>query len=331
MTDLVPGGGPFRAREVLRVLFSLALAAGMWVFVADEEGTEILVSAPLELRNVPPGLEVVSQSEQAVDIRLRGSSGLLRDAPLEDLRAGLDLTGELPGERTWFLGTEAVEAPSGVEVMRVDPSQVVLWLDRTVTNEVRVSPRVLGQPATGFEIHQVVIEPQELTVEGPETLLRDMEAITTEPISAQGLRETYAQRLQIELDPALRPSLRRVDVRLLIGEERETRELRLPVRPAVSEETGNNCDVLAPEVGATVLVPRSLTDALDAAETEIGYAEVDCSGLEAGSHQVVPAVVFVAISGPGLAVAALDPETVTVVVAPGEEAPPESGAAPGDR
>ena len=110
----------------------------------------------------------------------------MRDAPLQGLRARLDLTGEAPGERTWFLGTEAVEAPSGVQVMRVDPSQVILRLDRTLTSTVRVSPRVLGQPATGFEIHNVVIEPLELAVEGPESLLRDTAQITTEPIFRGG-------------------------------------------------------------------------------------------------------------------------------------------------
>lgn len=306
-------------------MVALVLSFGLWFFVGDEEGAEILASAPLELRHVPPGLEVVSQSVQQVDVRLRGASGLLRDAPLQGLSVHVDLTDEEPGERTWFLGTGDVELPPGVQVMRVDPSQVVLRLDRTVTTTVRVSPRVLGRPATGFEIHRIAIEPRELAVEGPESLLRDLEQITTEPISAQGLRETYSQRLQIELDPALRPSVRRVDVRLHIGEEREARELRLGVRRAASEPEEPPCDIEVEEIGATVRIPKSLLSTVTA---ETLFAEISCLGFAEGVHEALPRLAPAAADDASLAVVAFDPDTVTVVVgSPGETpAAPPRGA-----
>lgn len=313
----VPGARRFGAGEVSRVLFSVVFAVGLWVFVADEESTEILATASIELRNIPTGFEVVTQSAQSVDIRLRGSSSLLRDAPLDDLRAWVDLSGELPGERTWFLDAASVEAPSGVEVMRVQPSEVELQLDRTVSRTIRVSPRILGEPATGFEIHRIEIEPSELTVEGPESLFEEVEVIFTDPISAEGLREPYAQQLQIELEEALRPSLRQVDVRLVIGEEREARELLFPVRAAPSGDEAPACDVVTSELAATVLVPRSLIEAADAAENGIGFAEVRCEGLEAGVHELVPEAVFepfAPFAVPGLEVAAFDPAAVTVIV-----------------
>ena len=310
------GAGRFRPVEMLRAMLALGLAFGLWFFVADERGAEVLVSTPLELLNVPPGLEVVDQSVQEVDVRLRGASGLLRDAPLQGLRARLDLTGEDAGERTWFLGAEAVEAPSGVQVMRVDPSQVLLRLDRTLTSTVRVSPRVLGQPATGFEIHNVVIDPLELAVEGPESLLRDMEQLTTEPISAQGLRETFSQRLQIELDPALRPSVRRVDVRLEIGEAREARELRLAVWLAPGESDEPACQPNITEVTATVRVPRSMLGQVD--ESNL-FAVVACAGLETGIYELVPRLLFPEAPDAPIAAVSFDPETVTTVVGSPEE------------
>ena len=316
MSKSVTGPGPFRAVEVLRVIVALGLAFGLWFFVADEQGAEVLVSTPLELINVPSGLEVVDQSVQEVDVRLRGASGLLRDAPLQGLRARLDLTGEAPGERTWFLGTEAVEAPSGVQVMRVDPSQVLLRLDRTLTSTVRVSPRVLGQPATGFEIHNVEIDPLELAVEGPESLLLDTAQITTEPISAQGLRETYGQRLQIELDPALRPSVRRVDVRLVIGEAREPRELRLAVWLAPGETAELACQPSISEIAATVRIPRSMLGQVN--ESNL-FAVVSCAGLETGIYELVPELLFPEAPDAAIGTVSFDPETVPTVVGSPEE------------
>ena len=316
MSKFVGGSGSFRAVEMLRAIVALGLAFGLWFFVADEEGSEVLVSAPLELVNVPAGLEVVDQSVQEVDVRLRGASGLLLDAPLQGLRARLDLTGEAPGERTWFLGAEAVEAPSGVQVMRVDPPQVLLRLDRTLTSTVRVSPRVLGQPATGFEIHGVVIEPLELAVEGPESLLRDTAQITTEPISAQGLRETFAQRLQIQLDPALRPSVRHVDVRLDIGEAREPRELRLAVWLTPGEPDGPACQPALNEIVANVRIPRSLLSQVN--ESNL-FAVVSCAGLQDGIYELVPELLFPEAPAAPIGLVSFDPETVTTVVGSPEE------------
>ena len=316
MNQSAAGPGPFRPVEMFRAILALGLAFGLWFFVADERGAEVLVSTPLELLNVPSGLEVVDQSVQEVDVRLRGASGLLRDAPLQGLRARLDLTGEDPGERTWFLGTEAVEAPSGVQVMRVEPSQVLLRLDRTLTSTVRVSPRVLGQPATGFEIHNVVIEPLELAVEGPESLLRDVEQITTEPISAQGLRETFSQRLQIELDPALRPSVRHVDVRLDIGEAREARELRLAVWLTPGEANEPACQPNINEITATVRIPKSMLGQVS--ESNL-FAVVSCEGLDTGIYEIVPRLFFAETPDAPIAAVSFDPETVNTVVGSPEE------------
>ena len=316
MSKFVAKPESFRAAGMLRAIVALVLAFGLWFFVADEQGAEVLVSTPLELVNVPAGLEVVDQSVQEVDVRLRGASGLLRDAPIQGLRARLDLTGEAPGERTWFLGAEAVEAPSGVQVMRVDPPQVLLRLDRTLTSTVRVSPRVLGQPATGFEIHSVVIEPLELAVEGPESLLRDAAQITTEPISAQGLRETFSQRLQIELDPALRPSVRYVDVRLDIGEAREARELRLAVWITPGEPDEPPCQPAMGEIVANVRIPRSMLTQVD--ESNL-FAVVSCTGLEEGIYEIVPELLFPEAPDAPIGVVSFDPETVTTVVGSPEE------------
>lgn len=299
-----------RAAEVGRVLLALGLAVFLWYFVGSQDEAEILASGPIELRNVPPGLEVVGQSAQRVEVRLRGASALLRDAPPGILRAVVDLSGEGRGERSWFLGVDSVEAPAGVQVMRVDPSQVVLELERTLTATVRVSPRVLGEPATGFEIHRIAIEPSELRVEGPESLLSELDRITTEPISAQGLRETYARRLQLEVDPALRPAVREVEVRLRIGEERELRDLELRVR-ASGSAGATDCRVEPPRIAASLRIPKSLTARVS---PETLFAEVSCEGLGGGTHRVVPRLRFAEAGVETIAVVAFEPEAVEVTV-----------------
>lgn len=315
-----PGRAPSRAAEVGRILLALGLAVCLWYFVGSQDEAEILASGPIELRNVPPGLEVVGQSAQQVEVRLRGASALLRDAPLGILRAVVDLSGEGQGERAWFLGVDSVESPAGVQVMRVEPSQVVLELERTLTATVRVSPRVLGEPATGFEIHRISIEPPELRIEGPESLLSELEQITTEPISAQGLRETYARRLQLEVDPALRPAVREVEVRLRIGEERELRTLELPIRASGDGAATPDCRIETASVAASLRVPKSMVSRVT---PETLFAEVSCEDLAAGVHRVVPRLWFTEAGVESIAVVAFEPEAVEVSV--GDPAPAATG------
>jgi len=248
-----------------------------------------------------------------VAVRLRGSSSRLRDAPLQDLRAYVDLAGEAPGERAYFLGPESVEAPSGVTVMRVDPSQTLLRLDRTVTGTVRVSPRVLGEPATGFEIYRVEIAPAEFSIEGPESLIRDLASVTTEPISAQGLRESYSRRLQIELDPALRPGVRQVDVELTIGEERESHDFEVAVRPTLAiEEADGRCTVELGTVVVTVRIPRSMVGRVTPEDL---IAELSCAGLLPGENVVRPTLRFPMLPDAPIAAVAFDPEEIRVFLA----------------
>lgn len=333
----VGGRRPARRTELGRGLTALGLAVCLWYFVGSQDEAEILATTPLELRHVPPGLEVVRQSVQEVDVRLRGPSALLRDAPLGSLRAFVDLSGEDHGERSWFLGVESVEAPAGVQVMRVTPSQVALQLERTMSARVRVSPRVLGEPATGFEIHRITIEPANLVLEGPESLLADLEQVATEPISAQGLRETYARRLQVELDPALRPSVREVEVRLLIDEEREPRDLRLTVRTAgrgVGRVMGGGagpglpCRVEPARVAASLRVPKHLNARVT---SETLFAEVSCAELPEGVHRVTPELRFTESGAETIAVVAFEPEAVEVRVgepdAAASDTPPAAATA----
>lgn len=190
-------------------LVSLALAFSLWYIVAGERGTEIVVSIPLEFRNLPEGLEIVEESAQQVEVRLRGSSEFLRALSPQAIQAAMDLSEAKPGPQTVYLTPSQVETPYGVRVMRVTPASVNLVIETLAERTVQVVPRVVGEPAAGFVLKDIRLEPSEITISGPASTLENLEQLTTEPISAEGLRETYSQSLQILIDD---PFVRLIDV-----------------------------------------------------------------------------------------------------------------------
>ena len=61
---------------------------------------------------------------------------------------------------------------------------------------------------------------------GPASRLKGLEQVTTEPISAEGLREPYSRAVRVELDPLVRLDRdTTVEITLQVGEERLLREV----------------------------------------------------------------------------------------------------------
>ena len=60
-------------------LLSLLLATGMWFMISrDEQPAEVAVRAPIVFENVPPELEISSESIPETQIRVRGPERMIR-------------------------------------------------------------------------------------------------------------------------------------------------------------------------------------------------------------------------------------------------------------
>src|SRR5437867_72848 len=60
-------------------LISLILAVMLWMVVATETSSELGMEVPLEYRNIPAQLEIAGDTTNTVQVRLRGSSNVIRD------------------------------------------------------------------------------------------------------------------------------------------------------------------------------------------------------------------------------------------------------------
>ena len=276
----------FLTDNIALKLFSLLLGFAFWYAVARESGVEFAFSIPFELRDVPEGLEVVAESVQQVDVRLRGPAEILRGISAQDLSVAVDLSDAEPGERIAYLTPEDVAVPFGARVMRVTPSSLRIELDRTMERTINVIPRILGAPAEGFELQNIALSPQVVTVVGPASQVRGLEQVTTEPVSADGLRQPFSRAVGLELHPLVRlESGTSIELTLDVREvqlRKELAEIEVMARPeAVSA-------ILEPKsVRVVVEGPRSMIEQLRAEDLEV---EVRLDGLAAGRHKVVPIV-----------------------------------------
>jgi YbbR domain-containing protein len=229
---------------------SLGLAALLWWVIAGETTSEIGLTIPVELQSFPRELELTGDVVTTVDVRLRGSPGLLQGLAPREVSAHIDLSGFGEGEHIVHLTEEAVRVPFGAKVVHIAPSLITLNLERTVSKTVPVRPRLTGRPATGLEVAEVIPEPAEVRISGPESRVQDVESAFTEPVSVEGARESVTARVNIGLaDPLLRldaPSPRvRVTARLREAHQRRTVPgLRIEVRGAAAMVRPATVDVV---------------------------------------------------------------------------------------
>ena len=109
-------------------LLALAFSAGLWVFVMTSERTNLVLSVPLELDPVPPGLVVTGEKPGNVEVQLHGLRSALSRVSPESLRVRVSLAGARPGDLVVSLGPEQIVVPAGVSVLRVNPAVVRLAL-----------------------------------------------------------------------------------------------------------------------------------------------------------------------------------------------------------
>src|SRR5215471_13744875 len=131
-------------------IVSLVLAAMLWMAVANQASSEIGLEVPREYRNIPRKLEITGDMTNTVQVRLRGSSSLIKGITAKDVSTTIDLGKMTSGEKSVPLSPQNVQAPFGAEVIRVNPSSVRFDLERTMRKSVPVIATVLGQPSDGF-------------------------------------------------------------------------------------------------------------------------------------------------------------------------------------
>jgi YbbR domain-containing protein len=185
-------------------IVSLILAAMLWMAVANQASSEIGLEVPLEYRNIPPQLEITGDMTNTVQVRLRGSSNVIKDITARDVSTTIDLAKMLGGEKIVPLSPQNVQAPFGAEVIRVNPSSVRFNLERTITKSIPVMPTIIS-PGDPYEVGKVLVSPGTVEIEGPESRVKALSQIATLPIRLERKQAHVEQTADLDVpDPQIR-------------------------------------------------------------------------------------------------------------------------------
>ena len=293
---------------------SLGIAVLLWMVIAGDQTVERGLRVPLELQQFPAGLELQAEPPALVDVRVRGSSDTLSRVGPGDIVAVLDLRAARAGQRFFQLTPEQVRVPFGVEVVQVAPPTIVFVFEPTAVKQLPIRPSVEGDPAPGYVVGTMTVDPPMVEITGPESAVKQATEAVTETVAINGAASDVTESVTVGLlDSALRVKGVRtatVKVQVRLG----PRERTVRNRPVRLRELGASLTAEASPTEVDVLV-RGSREGLARLDAESVVPFVDLKGLGAGDYALTVHVDTVADAN----VARVAPETIRVRLTPVKE------------
>jgi YbbR domain-containing protein len=188
-------------------LLSLGIAVVLWALVASEPELSTFAVVGVEYKNLPDDLEISSDLVSSLRLELRGPSGALRGLGDASTRPDviLDMSGVVPGERTFEIGDGNVKLPRGVWLVGAMPPAVRFRFEPSETRTVPIKPRFTNEENGGYVVAQVTVSPQMVEIAGPASRVAKVSAALADAIDVPARAGTFKYQVNAYLeDPQVR-------------------------------------------------------------------------------------------------------------------------------
>jgi YbbR domain-containing protein len=183
-------------------LLALVLGISVWVSAvagADPDEVRLYPDAiPLEVVGNDPSLIITSDIPSEVEVTLRAPRSVWEQLTAHEnsVQATLDLSGLGAGEHTVDIQIRVLERP--YQIVLADPTTVLVVLEPLASKTFSIDPSLSGLPAIGYQAGDVDIEPTEVIITGPESLVNQADRARV-LISLDGIRESLDTSISIQI------------------------------------------------------------------------------------------------------------------------------------
>ncbi|HET6595531.1 MAG TPA: CdaR family protein [Anaerolineales bacterium] len=193
------------AKNLRTFFLALALGVSVWLSaVSAADPNEVRAyprPIPLEVIGQDPSLVLTTDIPSSVEVTLRAPRSVWESLTAREdaIRATLDLSGLSAGEHTQQIQLTISERP--YQLIRMNPVTASVNLESLINRTLPLVVSLNGQPAAGYQAGDATRNVTEVTISGPESLVRQVERARV-LINLDGARESVDEELPIELvDP----------------------------------------------------------------------------------------------------------------------------------
>ena len=175
---------------------ALLLTFALYLWVGEDRETQVIAAAPIQL-SVPEDQILLQPKIDKVKVTLRGRWSALNRFDQTELKPVVVTLSESDDGRLVPITPDAVQVPSGLRVVSIEPSFIRVEMETKAEKEVDIKPRIVGRTRGSYTIGEVAVSPSSLTVSGPESTMKNLTSIPTEAIDVTGRVRTFKKRVQL--------------------------------------------------------------------------------------------------------------------------------------
>ena len=242
---------------ILRVV-SLGLALVLWYFVGGEDIVNKNIMVPVEIINLPRDLVISNQFKKEIEVSVTGPRSQVLDMGSHAITRQVDLADATPGTMVLENTNDVISVPRGVKVLRIQPKSVILSLDKMIQKQFPVNPVTSGTLAPDYILKKIRMEPDSISITGPETVLAPFEVLRTKPIDINGLRASTEIQVPLELDPVIVDLIGATTITASLEIIEETVQKKISRLPVEVKKDGVLQRVTPATVTITIALPKTL-------------------------------------------------------------------------
>ncbi len=196
LTDLV-------SKDWLLKFISLVLAVVLWYFVGGEDRVNKNVMIPIEIINLPRDLVISNQFKKEIEVTVSGPRSMIQEMSGRAITRQVDLSSATPGTMVIENDNDHIPVPRGITVQRVQPSSIILSLDKLIQKKFPVTARTVGRVPDDYFVKTLKMDPDVITITGPLTTLSQVDELFTRPINLIGMKQSIQLQVPLALEPAI--------------------------------------------------------------------------------------------------------------------------------
>jgi YbbR domain-containing protein len=184
-------------------LLAFALALAVWITAVTADNPDVTQAypnpIPIEFIGQDPGLVMTGTVPQQVQVTLRAPRSIWDTLLSSDasIRAVVDLTGFGAGTRAVEVQVQITTQP--VRIISISPQKFDLTLEKLVTITLPVELNLTGEPAIGYKEGEVVIDPAEAVISGPESFIAQVKHVRAN-LDLTNTRQSISTSLSIHTE-----------------------------------------------------------------------------------------------------------------------------------
>jgi len=187
--------------ELRYFLLAVLIALVLWGMAHGSSSIERGFDIPVVIHDLPERLVVTDLSADVVNIRLLGSRAALRDIDPSQIEYALAVGDAHAGVAVFEVDLTPLEGrlPRNVRIVSRSPASLEVKFESRSRKSVKVRPDLEGEPAPGFVLTQVEVDPPRVWLQGARTDVLRLSEVVTETIDMNGLDQPTEREVKLSL------------------------------------------------------------------------------------------------------------------------------------